>query len=179
MSENLTTKLWLMRFAFVAIFLVIIFWQLLPMETVPRRFAGPDLLLTLCTVWVIRRPDYAPPGLMAALMLLADFVFLRPPGLMALVTYLVCNNLRGRSVNVRDMPFSVEWLTAAGGMSAIVLGTRLLSSIFVLELPSLGLTLIQLIMSVLAYPVVAILLFVFIGLRKVSPGDPELLQGRV
>lgn len=179
MSENLTTRLWLMRAGFVALSLVVIFWQLLPMETVPRRFTGPDLLMVLCVLWVLRRPDFAPPVVIAGVTLLADFIFLRPPGLMALVTYLVCENLRGRSISVRDMPFGVEWLTAAGGMTAIVLGNRVLEAIFVLDHPSLGLTLIQLIMSVLAYPLVAILLFVFIGLRKINPSDPELLQGRV
>jgi rod shape-determining protein MreD len=179
MSENLTTRLWLMRAGFVALSLVVIFWQLLPMETVPRRFTGPDLLMVLCVLWVLRRPDFAPPVVIAGVVLLADFIFLRPPGLMALVTYLVCENLRGRSISVRDMPFGVEWLTAAGGMTAIVLGNRVLEAIFILDHPSLGLTLIQLIMSVLAYPLVAILLFVFIGLRKINPSDPELLQGRV
>lgn len=179
MSENLTTRLWLMRGAFVALSLVVIFWQLLPMETVPRRFTGPDMMVVMCVLWVLRRPDYAPPLAIAGVMLLADFVFLRPPGLLALTTYLVCENLRARATSVRDMPFSVEWLTAAGGMTAIVLGNRLLEALFLLDHASLGLTLIQLIMSVLSYPLVAILLFVFVGLRKINPSDPELLQGRV
>lgn len=179
MSENLTTRLWLMRAAFIALSLLVIFWQLLPLETVPRRFTGPDMLLVMCVLWVLRRPDYAPPVVVAGVMLLADFVYLRPPGLMALTAYLVCENLRNRATSVRDMPFGIEWLTAAGGMTAIVLGNRLLEAVFLLEHASLGLTLIQLIMSVLAYPLVAILLFVFIGLRKINPSDPELLQGRV
>lgn len=179
MSENLTTRLWLMRVGFVALCFAVIFWQLLPMETVPRRFTGPDLLMVLCVLWVLRRPDYAPPMVIASVVLLADFIFLRPPGLMALATFIVCENLRGRSNAVRDMPFSVEWVTAAGGMTVIVLGNRLFEAIFLLDHASLGLTLIQLIMSVLAYPLVGILLFVFIGLRKISPTDPELLQGRV
>ena len=74
MSENLTTRLWLMRAAFVALALLVIFWQLLPMETVPRRFTGPDMLLVMCVLWVLRRPDYAPPVAIAGVMLLADFV---------------------------------------------------------------------------------------------------------
>ena len=51
MSENLTARLWLMRAAFVALAFVVIFWQLLPMETVPRRFTGPDVLMVLCVLW--------------------------------------------------------------------------------------------------------------------------------
>lgn len=179
MSENLTTRLWMMRTGFVALCLLVIFWQLLPMETTPRRWAGPDFLLVLATLWVLRRPDFAPGPFIAGIMLLADFLFLRPPGLMALATYLVCENLRNRAVGIRDMPFSVEWLTAAGGMSVIVLGNRILMAIFMVDLPSLGLTLIQLIMSILAYPLAAILLFVVMGLRKISPGDPETLQARL
>lgn len=179
MGENLTTRLWIMRACFVILCLLLIFWQLLPLSTLPSNFTGPDMLLVVSVLWVLRRPDYAPPILVAAIMLLADFVYFRPPGLMALATYVVCENLRGRATAVRDMPYGVEWVTAAIGMAAIVVATRLLGVIFVLEMPSLGLTLIQLIMSALVYPLVAFLLYILLGLRKVSPTDPELLQGRI
>lgn len=179
MSENLTTRLWVMRACFVGLCLAVIFWQLLPLSTQPGSFAGPDLLLTISVLWVLRRPDYAPPMLVALMMLLADFVYLRPPGLMALATYVVCENLSNRANAVRDLPFGVEWLTATIGMSAIVVGTRLLSLVFFVEQPGLGLTLIQLIMSAAFYPLAAILLYVLFGLRKINPTDPEILQGRV
>ncbi|MGH1464297.1 MAG: rod shape-determining protein MreD [Cognatishimia sp.] len=179
MADNAETRLWIMRLTFAAICLTIMYWQLLPLETVPRRWTGPDLLMTLCCVWVLRRPIYVPVLLIAATLLLADFLFQRPPGLMAAVVVLVTENLRRRSQTMLDIPFSVEWLTAAGAMVAIVLGNRILSAIFFLDQTSLGLSLIQLIMSVLAYPIVAFFCYVFLGLRKTTPRERDGMAGRI
>lgn len=166
MAESAGAKLWVMRGTFVLLALAILFWQLMPFSTVPHNWAGPDLLLVMMMLWVLRRPDYAPIPLVAGLMLLADFLLSRPPGLMAVVTVLVSENLRRRAMTGTEMPFSVEWLTASAGMAAIVISTRILTAIFLLEQPSLGLTLIQLIMSIAVYPLVAGLLGVLLGLRQ-------------
>lgn len=178
MAEQGGAKFALMRSAFVAIALLTMYWQLLPLDTVPSTFAGPDLLLVLCAAWVIRRPEYAPIYLIAAVMLLADFLFLRPPGLFAAITVFACENLRRRSLTNPDMHFSVEWLTAAGAMTAIVLANRVFSAMFVIDQTSLGLTLIQLIMSIVAYPIVVGFCALFLGLRKVAPHQRDGQMGR-
>ena len=69
-----------MRAAFVGISLLIMFFHLLPLETTPRRWAAPDLLVCLCFAWALRRPDYVPALAVAGVMLLADLMFQRPPG---------------------------------------------------------------------------------------------------
>ncbi|GAA6209614.1 hypothetical protein NBRC116601_29070 [Cognatishimia sp. WU-CL00825] len=179
MADNAETRLWIMRIAFAAMCLTIMYWQLLPLETIPKRWTGPDLLITLCCVWVLRRPTYVPVLLIAAAFLLADFLFQRPPGLMAAVVVLVTENLRRRSQTMLDMPFSVEWLTAASAMTAIVLGNRILSAVFFVDQTSLGLSLIQVIMSVLAYPLVALFCYAFLRLRKTTPRERDGLAGRI
>jgi len=166
MAETSSAKPWFMRATFVVLALAILFWQLMPLSTVPHNWTGPDLLLTIIMVWVLRRPDYAPVLLIAALMLLADFLLSRPPGLMALVAVLVSENLRRRAMTGAEMAFSVEWLTACAGMAAIVLGTRVFTAIFLLEQPSLGLTLIQLIISMAVYPLVSGLSALLFGVRQ-------------
>ena len=178
MSNSAATRLWLMRLAFVVLCLMVIFVQLMPLETVPRSWTGPDLLLVLSAVWVLRRPDYAPAVLIAGLMLLADCLYMRPPGLFAGVAVIVCENLTRRSLNMRDVAFPMEWLTAAGAMAAIVVGNRVLTSIFILDQVPLGLTVIQLIMSILAYPLVVAFSFAFLGLRRASPRDLDNMAGR-
>ncbi len=166
MAETSGTKPWVMRAAFALLAMAILYWQLLPLSTVPHNWTGPDLLLVLLMVWVLRRPDYAPIALVAGVMLFADFVLSRPPGLMAAVAVLVSENLRRRTMASAEMPFAIEWLTACAGMLAIVLATRVLTAVFVLQQPSLGLSLIQLIISFATYPIVAGMCSLLLGLRK-------------
>lgn len=166
MAEASGAKPWIMRATFTVLALAILFWQLMPLSMVPHNWTGPDLLLVMVMVWVLRRPDYTPVVLIAGVMLFADFMLSRPPGLMAAVAVLVSENLRRRAMTGAEMPFSVEWLTACAGMAAIVLGTRVLTAVFVLEQPSLGLTLIQLIVSFATYPLVAALSAFLLGVRQ-------------
>lgn len=174
MSESASTKSWLMPAIFALMAMLIMYWQLLPLDMVPRSFPGPDLLLVLCTVWMLRRPDYVPVLLIAAILLLADFLFLRPPGLMTVIVILVCENLRRRARNDPDMIFSMEWLTAAGALAAIILINRLVNAIFLIDQPPLGPVLIQLIVSILAYPFLAGLCVLFLGLRRIRPHERDI-----
>ncbi len=178
MAEQNETRTWFMRTAFFVLAVFVLYWQLLPLETTPRRWTGPDLLLVLSCVWVLRRPDYAPVFLIACILLLADFLLGRPPGLLAAVVVLVTENLRRRSFTMRDMPFGVEWLTAGGALCAMIIGNRVLNAIFFVEQPSLGLSLIQLIMSVLCYPLVVLFCVVFLRIRRVGPHERDGLGAR-
>lgn len=178
MAEQTNTRLWLMRLAFVVSALLTMYWQLLPLQTTPRGWAGPDVLVLLCVSWVLRRPEYAPAILIAGLVLLADLVFLRAPGLFAMVVLLVCENLRKRSEKMRDMPFSVEWLTAAAALATITIIHRVLASAFVVDQAPLGLALMQLIANVVAYPLVAFTCYLLLGLRKPSPHELDTLKSR-
>ena len=45
MAETATPHAWTMRICFCALALLIIFFHLIPLDTVPRRWAPPDLLL--------------------------------------------------------------------------------------------------------------------------------------
>ena len=51
-------RTWPMRLAFVALALVVVFFHLLPLETVPRQWAPPDVLLAFTFAWVLRRPPH-------------------------------------------------------------------------------------------------------------------------
>lgn len=175
MAETNSAKPWFMRSTYALLAMALMFWAMLPLNTVPLGWAGPDLLLTLTLAWVLRRPDYVPILLIAGILLLADFLLGRPPGLMAAVTVLVCENLRRRALNASEMAFSVEWLTAAAGLAAIVLGNRILSGIFILDQNSLPLTLMQLLASIAAYPLIAGFCALFLGVRQTRfrEGDPR------
>lgn len=174
MAETTGAKPWIMRATFAALAVGLLFWALLPLNTVPRNWAGPDWLMVLTMVWVLRRPDYTPTLLIAAIILLADFLLGRPPGLMAAITVLVCENLRRRAMSASEMAFSVEWLTAASALAVVAIGNRLLTGVFILDQASLTLTLMQLVASVAVYPLVAGLCALLLGIRQTRfrEGDP-------
>ncbi len=174
MSENTRTNTWLMPAVFTLMALLVMYWQLLPLQTVPYTFPGPDLLLVLCTVWMLRRPDFVPVLLIATILLLADFLFLRPPGLMTIIVILVCETLRRRAYNDPDMIFSMEWLTAAGALTSIMLINRVAGALFLIDQPPLGPVLIQLIVSILVYPFLAGFCILFLGLRRIRPHERDI-----
>ncbi len=167
------------RWRFWALFLFIsaalFFVQLLPLSAGPGRVPGPDVLLLLAAAWVLRRPDYLPVTLVAAVFLLADILFMRPPGLWTALVILGLEFLRARSIAVRDWSFLVEWLVVGVTITAMFVANALVLAVFVVSDAPLGLTLIRLIATVLAYPLVVALGARAMGLHKSAPGEVDAL----
>lgn len=173
MSDTSPTRPWVKQMLFLGAALGVIFFQLLPLETTPRRWTGPDLLVLLTLAWALRRPDYLPAYLVALVMLLADLLFQRPPGLMAGLMVLAAEALKRRSASMRDQTFALEWLAISTTLLAVMLSYRLVLSILLVPQAPIGLTLIQLVVSILCYPAVAALTHYAFGVRKVSPGEVD------
>ena len=72
MNEQTLTRVWGMRLAFALIVCVVLFFHLLPLETTPRRWVAPDLILAFAFAWSLRRPDSVPAPVLAGLFLLTD-----------------------------------------------------------------------------------------------------------
>ncbi|MGE5198572.1 MAG: hypothetical protein ACM3H9_02945 [Rhodospirillaceae bacterium] len=173
MVESAATRRLFWRSVFLMLALLVAFVRLLPLGEGAGGVPGPDLLVALALAWAIRRPDYVPVLLVAAVMLVADFLFMRPPGLWAAITVLGVEFLRNRETAFRDLPFLVEW-----GMVALLLLGMTLANAFVLlvlmvDQPSLGLTLLQLIATILAYPLVVAVTVFALGLRRAAPGEVD------
>ncbi|PIE13361.1 MAG: rod shape-determining protein MreD [Rhodobacterales bacterium] len=178
MNDLSATRLWLMRIGFALLAMTILFFQLLPLDTTPARFAGPDLLMGFAYAWVLRRPEYVPVLLVATLVLLGDFFLGRPPGLWSALMLIGFESLRGREPTLRNMPFSVEWATVATVVVGVFLAYRLVLTMMLIDLPGTGLWLMQMVLTVLTYPLwVALSRFVF-GLRKATLGEVNALGER-
>lgn len=179
MANSTTTRLWLMRAGYLALGITVIFFQLLPLETIPRRFAGPDLLLAFTLAWSARRPDFVPVLSIAAIALLADLLFQRPPGLWAALVVLASGAIKRRAVGLRDQTFAVEWLNITIAVVMVMLMYRL--ALFVLLIPQvpLGLASIQTLMTIMTYPLIAVLTVYAFGVRPVQPGETDILGGRI
>ncbi|MWB77722.1 rod shape-determining protein MreD [Pseudooceanicola sp. 216_PA32_1] len=178
-TSSSPARRWTMRLAFVLIALALILFNLMPLETVPRRWAGPDVLLALCCAWTLRRPEFAPALMIGMVILLADLLFQRPPGLMAALVVLACEWLKARARVMRELPFPAEWLAAALAMAAVLAGYRVVLALFMVEQAPLMLSVMQLVATVVIYPLVVLLSLGFFGLRKTAPGEVDTLGHRL
>ena len=170
---------WMMRIAYVMLCVVLLFVQLLPLDTVPKVWAAPELVVAVTFAWVLRRPDQAPAFLIAFVFLLADLLLQRPPGLWATLVLLGSETLRTRAPGLRDLTFPVEWLTVTTTLVAMTLGYRIILSVTVVDQAPLGLSLIQMVMTLLAYPIVVVIIQSLFGVRKLAPGDVDATGHRL
>ena len=175
MAEPMVTRRLQFRLLFGLLAFGIVFVRLLPLDAGAGRLPGPDLLVCLAFAWVLRRPAYVPVWLIAAVMLMADILFMRPLGLWTACVVLGSEFLRAREPYSRDLPFLLEWMVVSVVISAMTLGYMIVLAVFAVGQPALGLSLIQMIATILAYPVVVLFSTSVIGLRKVAPGEVDQL----
>lgn len=173
MAEAVLGGVWIWRLVYLLAFLVMLFLRLLPLPTVPGALPGPDLLLCLSCAWVLRRPDHLPALLIAGAVLVEDLLLMRPPGLWAAIVLIGTEFLRSRAAFSRELTWVSEWIMVSIVMSAMLLGYRLLMTLMVLPQPGLGMSVTQLIFTVIAYPFVVGVLRVTLGLRKPIAGEVD------
>ncbi|WP_068248986.1 rod shape-determining protein MreD [Tritonibacter horizontis] len=179
MARTSTAGIWLMRGVFVAVALVILFFHLLPLDTLPRRWSPPDLLVALAFAWSVRRADFVPPLLIAAVMLLADLLMQRPPGLWALLVLLGSEFLKSRLPASRETSFLGEWFAVAVIIVGITLLNRMILGILAVEHAHIALLMIQVIMTIAVYPIVVLLSQTLLGVRRLSAADAETMGARL
>lgn len=168
-----------MRTAFALLCAAIIFLHLLPLETRPGQIPAPDIILSLAFCWALRRPEFVPAFLVALVMLLGDLLLSRPPGLFAAIALIAVEMLKARASRLRDMPFSVEWFTASIAIIGVILGHRIVLIMFFVENFAVKTTFVQIMLTILCYPVVIGFSWLFFGLKKPAPGEVNALGQRL
>lgn len=165
----------LQRLAYAALFAglaaLVVFLRLLPTGSDPGAWPPPDLIVLAGFAWVIRRPDYVPVVLFAALLLVNELMVLRPPGLGAALGVLALEALRARSAALQQRGFLSEWTAVAVALALIALGERLLLSAAFVDPPPLALAALGLAVNIVAYPGVAALSIWGFKVRRLAPGD--------
>src|SRR5690606_34096528 len=99
-------------------------------------------------------------------ILIEDLLLLRPPGLWTALMVLAAEFLRGRHALTREMNFAVEWLLASALMIAMLLAQRLALTLTLVDVPPFGFAVVQVLWSILAYPLVVGLSRLAFDLRK-------------
>ena len=153
------------RALYVLAVLLVVLLLVLPIGTGGGRLPGPDIIVALTVAWAMRQPDHVPVVILAATLLMADLMLMRPPGLLAAIVVVAVEVIRARQDTWRDLPFLAEWAIAATLLAAVTMIYSICQAVFFVPQPPLGQTLIRLILTVLVYPaVLAAILYVF-GVR--------------
>jgi rod shape-determining protein MreD len=177
MADGFNRSIWTHRALFAGIALFLMFWRLLPLPHPPGALPGPDILLCLTFAWTMRRPDYLPVLLIAGVVLLEDMLLMRPPGLWAALVVLASEFIRSRAALTRELNFGIEWILVAGLMLALLVAYRLAFVLMLLPQPGFGFALVQVLWSILCYPVVVALSRFVLDLYKPAMGQVDA-QGR-
>lgn len=175
MAEAVAARPWIGRFTFVLLFAGLVFASILPLDTMPPAWVGPDLMLALTLVWIVRRPDLLPLPVVAGLWFLTDLLLQRPPGLMTALVVVVTEVLRSRNAALRSLPFMIEWLVVSAGIIGLSLAYRIVLAVLLTPQAPLGLSLMQMVMTMLAWPVVALMARFFFGITRPAPGELDAM----
>lgn len=161
------------RLLYLLLAALVVFLRLLPLDLSAGRWPGPDWLLAVAFAWVLRRPDFMPVLLVAAVMLSTDLLFLRPPGLWTALAVIGLEFLRSREQLSRDLPFLIEWAMVSSVLVGMTMTNRLVLAIFVVDQPAFGLALLQMLATILCYPAVVLASRAVFGIRKIAPGEVD------
>ena len=171
MTNTSRLRLFLIQSGFVLMSLWLLLADLLPLQTLPRNWAGPDLLLCFALVWSVRRPEYVPLVTLALVFLLADFLLQRPPGLAAALMLLAAADMQARSRVLRDAGFAAEWARATLLIVGAALAGQVTQVVFLTNPPGFMLLVSQTLLTALAYPLCVAISAGLLGVRMPSPGE--------
>jgi rod shape-determining protein MreD len=174
----------------------LIFWRVLPLEGASSlncgeaqagcfiwawvvRVPGPDLLLCVALEWTMRRPDFLPVGLVAVVFLFEDFILMRPPGLWTALVVIATEIVRSRVILTRELNFWVEWILVSGMMLGLLVIYRTVFAILLLPQAGFGFAMIQIVGSILCYPLVVFFSRVVLDLHKPGMGETDAYGRRM
>lgn len=173
--DSQTSQLWSKRVLYLFLAVLILFLHLLPLDTKPDRWPFPDLLIALTFAWVLRRPEYVPTLLVAFVMLMADLLLQRPPGLLAALVVLGASYLRSAAHGMRDLGFVGECSTVAVVVTAVFMLNRVILAILSVQQAAFGPLVIQLVLTIAVYPLIVLLSQNIFGVRRASVSNNSIV----
>ncbi|MEN8657665.1 MAG: rod shape-determining protein MreD [Marivita sp.] len=168
-------QIWAMRLLFIGLTRLLRVFHLRPRNPAPSQWSSPDLLVAMVFAWTVRRPEYVPILLVAGVMLLADMMLQRPPGLWSVLVVCAAEWLKSRERRQRETTFVLEWLTFAGTLIVITILYRAVMMVLILAPGTLMLSFVQVMMTIAIYPAVVGVSYFLFGVRRSAPGDMDRL----
>ena len=155
--------------------LLIIFFQILPLQTTPQTWSGPNVLLVFFAAIVTKRPEFTSSFLVASIFLIEDFFLMRPPGLMSSLTVLGFYFLKRKFHYQEGNSLIFGWGSVTACLTIILLLYYFISVLLFIPSAGFRLTLIELIVTLALYPVFSVLIGSF---DKLGSADAEKIMQR-
>lgn len=179
MTETLWARRWLLRCAYVILGMVLITIDLLPLGGMVGMWPGPSVLLCVTLAWTLRRPEAMSVWLIALVILIEDFLLMRPPGLWTALTILATEFLRRRAAFTREVNWIGEWVLIAALVLAMSLGYRFVFTAAFLPQVPMGYAMLETVATILCYPVVVVISTYGLGLHKPATGEIDAYGRRM
>ena len=171
MISPATLHRWGYAALFAALAALVVFLRILPTGSSAGGFPPPDFIVLAGFAWVAHRPDYVPVLLFAALLLVTELLFLRPPGVASALAVIGLEAIRARAGLLRERGFLNEWVTVGVTLGLMLVGERILLAVFFVDQPAFSLVALGYIINIIAYPVVAALSVWVFRVRRLAPGE--------
>jgi len=171
MISPATLYRWAYALLFTALAALVVFLRVLPTGGSVGGWPAPDFIVLAGFAWVAHRPDFVPVLLFAALLLVTELLFLRPPGVASGLAVIGLEAMRARAGQLRERGFLAEWMIAGVLLALMLVAERIFLAVFLVDQPDFGLAAIGLIVNILAYPAVAALSVWGLRVRRLAPGE--------
>ncbi len=155
--------------------LLIIFFQILPLQTTPQTWSGPNVLLVFFAVIVAKRPEFTSSFLIAFIFLIEDFFLMRPPGLMSSLAVLGFYFLKRKFQHQEESPVLFGWGSVATCLILILLLFYFISVLLFIPSAGFRLTFMEIIVTLALYPIFSVLVGSF---AKLDTADAEKIIQR-
>ena len=153
MMQDPPLRILRLQLTYLAIVALVVLLQTLPLQSLPYPFAPADVPPAITLAWIMRRPDVMSPILITLAFLFADAILQRPPGLWTLIVLCASIFLRMRTRGRKEVQFLYEWF-----IISLVIAVSFLVQYFALmftflPVPDLQPYLVQVLLSILIYPI--------------------------
>lgn len=173
MVDPLALRRFLFRCLFFGLCSVVIFLKMLPLTTEPRTIPGPDLLFCLTAAWVMRRPRWAPVGIIVLMHVVADLLFMRPVGLWPALSLLGYEYLRRKALGSAEVTPPIEIGLVSACFAVLIAANAFAHAVFGIPQASVGLQVLHVLITVVFYPLVIAFSVYVTGVRRARPSDMD------
>lgn len=169
MVDSFALQVWLYRGLACVLVGLWAFVTLLPLSGPSSVLPWPDLTFCMMLAWIIRRPDLMPFPLVVTLGLIMDFLFFKTPGAWTLALLFATEVVRKSTDQEGDSGLAFEAVAVLVAMFGAFLGHRAILAVFGVQQPPLGGTLLELVFTIAAYPLVALVTVYILRIRRPDP----------
>ncbi|MCB1358253.1 MAG: rod shape-determining protein MreD [Maritimibacter sp.] len=171
MISPATLHRWGYALLFAVLAGLVVFLRILPTGGDAGGLPPPDFIVLAGLAWVAQRPDYVPVLLFAALLVVTELLFLRPPGVASGLAVIGLEAMRSRAGLLRERGFFTEWITAGVILALLLVAERIVLAVFFVDQPAFTLAVLGLFVNIAAYPAVAALSVWVLRVRRLAPGE--------